>query len=1185
MNMDELKQQIDESEVICFDIFDTLVSRSCYPDYTKKAWSIYVKDVFNLKNSIHEILEKRKNLEYLICEQNNEKYGEKEFQYNELLKEMHKYFNIKTSFKNFSLKCIEIETDIEKNVQYIKPNVANVLKYCKKKHKKVICISDMYLSKEMLWDIFKYHNIDHYISDIYVSSEVYKTKRTGTLYNYVLTKLKVAPNKMLMIGDNYLSDYENSQKNGLNSFWINNANVENFYKHNLDNDNEVSLLKKFALNFQNGQDTFKQEYKLYQFIYKVGMYIYSKGISSISIEADKNVSKLFLERFNFVKYESLLLFKDSHRIDNTILRIQNSSITLFENNQELLRENIDFNVLDMPVFEQIVDMLLNKSYSADKLELIFNSDCEKKINEQKISNRKKEQLFKVGRSYSYLFYRFVKWIVNDCESKNIKKIYFFTREGEFYKQIFDVIKPKTIKSELLEVSRVATFCASLREVSVDELKRIWSLYSSQSMKALCKSLDIPLQKIENLLAKYHIRACEEIIYPWQDERVNRLFNDESFKKIIQSYIDEKKELITKYFSSKGLEDKKQDIAIVDIGWRGTIQDNICYILPNTMIYGYYFALYDFLNEQPINSAKYGFLNQFKGGSKYLWNITPFEMLCNSPNGSTIGYSLDNGIHAIRKVDQCENRSYDDCIQYVQTGIIEEIKENRNTFNDNDNKKIFEALTNIIYQPNYNVAKAYFNLKHNEEFGVGDYVYKKKSFHYSWLFLGAFSRKYRAMFRDSLIDSTWAQGFLKVNKIGILNQHYKKKSLCKGDDEYVSTKKKIAWIIPYPIKGSGGHRTIVQNANALVKEGYECDLYIDEDFISTAEGMKKKIIEYFDECLCGVYIGVKLRKQYDLVFATHAILTTDYTQTCECENKGYFIQDFEPWFMPMGDLYLSMERSYKYNFKGASIGRWLANKIKTEYGSEVKYFNFCADLNVYKPLKTVEKENAVCFIFQPEKPRRCYELGLKALKLVKELRPDIKVYLYGSSTEYNPGFECKNLHIIPITECNKLYNKCKAGLCISASNPSRIPFEMMAAGLPVVDLYRENNLYDMPEDGVLLADSTPEAIATALIKIIDDNAFATKMSKNGIKFMKNYPLEKGYTQFLEIVSSMFDKNYKNTEPIEKIYTKGPVLPSEEVMKVSYIIQPTPMYKETSPFVRKIVRLKKGVARRLKRIIGK
>lgn len=1182
MNGHEIKKLIDKSDIICFDIFDTLVSRSCYPDYTKKAWAIFAKDIFNIDSPVSDIIAKRKKTEHLLCEKNNAKYGEKEFQYSELLQEMYKNLQIKMDFKQFSLKCIELETDIEKKVEYVKPDIIELLNYCKKSNKKIICISDMYLSKEMLYDIFKYHNIDKYFSQIYVSNEIYKTKRNGTIYSYVAKDLKTSTSKMLMIGDNYCSDCEKAKASGYNYYWIDNSNVEKFYKHNLENDNEDNIIKKFALSCQKGKETFIQEYKLYQFIYKLGIYIYRKNISNISIEIGNKIKEELEERILFLNKESLLLFKKSNK-SNVIIRGSNDKISLYDGSNQIMTENIKFEMLNIEIFEQIVDMLLNKAYSLDKTNEILISKIYKEEKNKLPTRREKKKMTKIGTSYSYLFYRFIKWIVDDCEKKNIKEIYFFTREGEFYKEIFDIIKSESIKSEILEVSRMATFCPSLRNVSIDEFKRIWSLYSCQSMKALCKSLDIPLQKIYKLLLKYDIRACEEINYPFDDERVNKLFEDKKFIQTVQSYVNDKKKLIMKYFLSKGLEDKKQKIAIVDIGWRGTIQDNICYLLPNTMIHGYYFALYNFLNEQPKNSYKCGFLNQFKGGMKYLQNITPFEMLCNSQNGSTIGYSLDGGIHAIRRIDDYENWSYISCIKYIQEGIIRDIKENKDIFDNENNKEIFKILTNIIYEPNYLLAKAYFNLKHNEEFGIGDYVYKKKKFSYRLLFLSLLSKKYRTKLRQLLISSTWTQGFLKINKMGILNNYYKKKNLCIGDEEYVSNKKKIAWIVPYPIKGSGGHRTIVQNANALVRNGYECDLYVDEDFISTSEEMKKKFEIYFDECLSNVYVGVKLRKKYDLVFATHAILTTDYTATCECENKAYFIQDFEPWFMPMGDLYLSMERSYKYNFKGVSIGRWLSNKIKNEYGSEVKYFNFCADLNVYKQLNNVEKENAICFIFQPEKPRRCHELGLKALKLVKKLRPEIKIYLYGSTAEYSPGFECENLHIMPISKCNELYNKCKAGLCISASNPSRIPFEMMAAGLPVVDLYRENNLYDMPDSGVLLADSTPEAIATALIKIIDDENFAKEMSKNGKKFMKNFPLEKGFEQFLETVSSMFDAEYKNTESIEKIYKKEPIMPSDEVMNISYLIQPQPMYKETTPFVRKIVRIKKGIIRRLRHLI--
>lgn len=429
---------------------------------------------------------------------------------------------------------------------------------------------------------------------------------------------------------------------------------------------------------------------------------------------------------------------------------------------------------------------------------------------------------------------------------------------------------------------------------------------------------------------------------------------------------------------------------------------------------------------------------------------------------------------------------------------------------------------------------------------------------------------------------------KLTSEQLLKQTYRYGNLSKEVDPKFLKKvshmmaKKIAWIIPSPIKGSGGIRTMVQNANFLSNSGFICDIYVEEDYMNDSDTMKKRLQDYYGECNCNVYVGIQLRMEYDLIFATYSILTADYVRYMEnVKHKAYFVQDYEPWFEPMGGLYLDMERTYKYGLQGISIGNWLAHKINDEHGMPMTSFPFCADLNVYKKLKNIEKEKALCFIYQPEKSRRCSKLGLEAITLVKKLRPDIKIYLYGSNNDIELDFEIENMKIISIEECNKLYNKCTVGLCISSSNPSRIPFEMMAAGLPVVDLYRENNLYDIPSDGVLLADTTPEAIATALIKIIDDKKLQAKMSKCGLDYMKDYPLEKGYSEFLKAVNSILNNETLINIKTEKTYKHQAIMPSKEVMDVNYLIKPVPVQcAPTGKVKRFLVRLKKFIIRKLK-----
>ena len=396
------------------------------------------------------------------------------------------------------------------------------------------------------------------------------------------------------------------------------------------------------------------------------------------------------------------------------------------------------------------------------------------------------------------------------------------------------------------------------------------------------------------------------------------------------------------------------------------------------------------------------------------------------------------------------------------------------------------------------------------------------------------------------------------------------------------KKKIAWVIPHPGKGSGGHRTIIQNVNALIRAGYECDLFFEEDGVSTSEIVRQKINDWYEPCTAGVYVGFDIKKDYDLMFAT-GWQTVEFVKKLPAKKKAYFIQDYEPWFFPMGDQYLITENSYRYGFLPVTIGKWLSHKMQAEFNQPAEYFPFGADLNTYKPLENVKKENAVCYVYQPEKPRRCDYIGLKALRILKAMKPDIQIYLYGSNIPATFEFECKNLNIIPIKQCNELYNKCKVGLCMSASNPSRIPFEMMAAGLPVVELYKENNIYDLPDEGVLLAQPTPEAIASAMAYIIDNPDIAKKMSEFGKEFMKAYPLEEGYEYFLKAVKDMLETDYNNLPQIEKLYKKEAFLASEESIKTSQeLAQTQPIYKDEHGKVYRFLRRGK---RKVKNILGK
>ncbi|MCC6429210.1 MAG: glycosyltransferase family 4 protein [Phycisphaerales bacterium] len=332
--------------------------------------------------------------------------------------------------------------------------------------------------------------------------------------------------------------------------------------------------------------------------------------------------------------------------------------------------------------------------------------------------------------------------------------------------------------------------------------------------------------------------------------------------------------------------------------------------------------------------------------------------------------------------------------------------------------------------------------------------------------------------------------------------------------------KIAWLMPPLIEGSGGHRTILQNAQALIDRGHECHLFVEHpeshgpesdhpDLVSIREQLDK----YFGYDDPNIRLGFQIPPGFDLIFAT-AWYTAAFAYWAPVPRKAYFVQDYEAMFMPMGDGYLMAENSYRLGLTPVTIGRWLTHKLAADFGSFGSYFDFCADHEVYRPLPAARREKAVVMICQPEKPRRCPRLGIEALGIVKHHMPDVKILLYGSKDRPQVWYDHEWHGLLDVRGCNELYNRAGVGLCISSSNPSRIPFEMMSAGLPVVDIHRENNLYDQPDSAVLLAGPRQEDIAAAIIEVLSDDARREHMAINGLKFMAHRSLEFGYMQFIQ-----------------------------------------------------------------------
>jgi glycosyltransferase involved in cell wall biosynthesis len=149
-----------------------------------------------------------------------------------------------------------------------------------------------------------------------------------------------------------------------------------------------------------------------------------------------------------------------------------------------------------------------------------------------------------------------------------------------------------------------------------------------------------------------------------------------------------------------------------------------------------------------------------------------------------------------------------------------------------------------------------------------------------------------------------------------------------------------------------------------------------------------------------------------------------------------------------------------------------------------HFDFGRD-QVYAldPALPPEARTGICFYSRPDTPRRAFELGVMALDLFAARHPDVDIHLYGISAKELP-FRAVDHGLLTPEQLNALYNRCTAGLVLSATNVSLVPHEMLAAGcIPVVN-DAEHNRVVLDNDEVAYSPATPFELADALCALVE-----------------------------------------------------------------------------------------------------
>jgi glycosyltransferase involved in cell wall biosynthesis len=347
--------------------------------------------------------------------------------------------------------------------------------------------------------------------------------------------------------------------------------------------------------------------------------------------------------------------------------------------------------------------------------------------------------------------------------------------------------------------------------------------------------------------------------------------------------------------------------------------------------------------------------------------------------------------------------------------------------------------------------------------------------------------------------------------------------------------KIAWIVPGLVLGSGGHRNIIRCAYQLEQRGHDVSLY----FIDTADddetiGRLVRAHFYPFEGHIGIF-DAGSAGQSDVLMATHwSTVKAAESIRSEVGEIIYFVQDYEPSFYAVGSEHVLAEATYRKGLYAITSGIWCQNVLRTNFGMEADHFQFPIDRSVYFDSATTPRSSRILFFAKPEMTRRCFELGVEALRHFHGLRPDVEITFFGAdnAAHQRMDYPVSQLGLLPtIDDLAALYRGSRLGIVFSTTNPSLVPYEMMACGLPICDLGRPGNEQNYGDrfDIARLVNPDPSIMAVEIAALLENEAELRERSRKGLEFVRSFPTEEEVGRRVEALILQRVSKWDETRP--------------------------------------------------------
>lgn len=300
---------------------------------------------------------------------------------------------------------------------------------------------------------------------------------------------------------------------------------------------------------------------------------------------------------------------------------------------------------------------------------------------------------------------------------------------------------------------------------------------------------------------------------------------------------------------------------------------------------------------------------------------------------------------------------------------------------------------------------------------------------------------------------------------------------------------ISWIISPPGESSGGHQNIFRFMSFLEAAGHTIRIYLYSAHAPfTVSTIKERLAHSPSyprlDASIEAYTSAGVSVETDVIFATGWETAYASFRDASPARRLYFVQDYEPYFFPVGSASVLAENTYRFGFHGITAGSFLARKLSTDFGMPTSHYDFGVNRQIYHFVEKRDRRE-VFFYARPPTERRGFELGIMALAEFAKARPEYTINLAGWDVKpYRIPFAYKNLKDLKVDQLNEVYNRCAAALVISLTNMSLLPLELLSAGVIPVLNDGPNNRLVSDNPFIEYSACSPKALAAKLIDVVD-----------------------------------------------------------------------------------------------------